>query len=422
MQEIIEYNLSSLASALASASASAVVSANSNDATTTVIKSNQGDVEAQGQQQQQQQLYSNDYDDDNDEERKKDPHKMVHWAFELRGMSKAGLTKYEPRLWKNENLVEPLATLMSDVTTLARVSIFRYSEYIPGVLKEAEEEQMFHDTNERRRHRYILEMCSDALRNSSCNSCSSSSSSGTGGSTNDDLMRLRKLPSSLEWYETTMAERRKRRQKNNNIISNSDDGNDSTANDDDDDVNDKVVINNNTNNIDIVSEHETLHSYGTRFYLEKVERVKQSTIMWLDCLNGNTKQQMTPNEIIQNRIEFNLMWIVQPLLMIIARLYQFMGVLAQPSRWEWWPFCWSVKYSVGLTVLFALEIYQPNYASLGVDFEIQEVYTTSTHQGWALLGYTLAWRPTVEGTVKKGLMRIVGTALGKFLQNISLIL
>ena len=61
-------------------------------------------------------------------------------------------------------------------------------------------------------------------------------------------------------------------------------------------------------------------------------------------------------------------------------------------------------------------------SSLGVDFEIQEVYTTSTHQGWALLGYTMAWRPTVEGTVKKGLMRIVGTALGKFLQNISLIL
>jgi hypothetical protein len=65
-------------------------------------------------------------------------------------------------------------------------------------------------------------------------------------------------------------------------------------------------------------------------------------------------------------------------------------------------------------LLFAVTIYLPNYAGLGVDEDEQDIFTSAKHQGWMMLGYALVWRPTVEGTIKKGLMRIVGTLLGGF--------
>jgi len=38
----------------------------------------------------------------------------------------------------------------------------------------------------------------------------------------------------------------------------------------------------------------------------------------------------------------------------------------------------------------------------------------SVYSGWQLMGYAFAWRPTHEGTVKKGIQRILGTCLGGF--------
>ena len=326
-------------------------------------------------------------------------HAMVHWAVSLQGTDE--VTKYEPRIGKNEDVVTPLATLLADVATVARVSLFRYSAEVPGVLSEEDRQHSRRLSIQRKK---VLEICRDTLRFNNRN--------------NAALEKLRTLPSTLKWYETRMDEYRKEIQITNTTSNDDDIDNKNCDETNNDDKNkDAAIISNKTvtMNIDIVADNETLHSYGTRFFLEKVERVKQSTILYLDCLNGNTKQQMTPNEIIQNRIEFNFMWIVEPLLVIVTCLYQFLILVAQgPSHWDWRTSVQSIQFALGFVVLFAFEIYLPNFTTLGVDADKQAAFTSATHQGWTLLGYALVWRPTVEGTIKKGFMRIVGTILGGF--------
>ena len=119
--------------------------------------------------------------------------------------------------------------------------------------------------------------------------------------------------------------------------------------------------------------------------------------------------------MVQNRIEYNLMWMVEPLLMIVTRLYQFLVLVAHgPSHWDWRTSIQSIQFAFGIVLLFAVVIYLPNFAGFGVDEDEQDIFTSAKHHGWMMLGYALVWRPTVEGTIKKGLMRIVGTLLGGF--------
>ena len=324
--------------------------------------------------------------DEDDDDYTKNGGTMIHRAFELRSnhLQIAKMTKYEPRLWKNnENLVIPLTALLNDLNLLAKTAVFRHSNEVLGVLLEDDyrnsnptnndiDNTNGANANEHRRCPLVLELCIDALQNSS-NSRSNNN--------NTALERLRNSPSALERYTRAMIDDR-------------------------------------TENQDY--HHETLHSYGTRYFLEKAERVKQSTIAYLDCLEDTTATTTTITsstflDVVKNRVEFNLMWIIEPLLTILSRLYQTIVVVLtakSPLQWDWSTLGWSLQYSMGFVLLFGMNLYLPNYASLGIDSASQHYFTLSTHQGWDLLGYAMAFRPTVEGTVKKGLMRIVGTILG----------
>jgi hypothetical protein len=56
--------------------------------------------------------------------------KLIHVLLSLHG--KATLTMFEPRMWKNENLVDPLSQLLKDIEILGQCAILRFVDTISG--------------------------------------------------------------------------------------------------------------------------------------------------------------------------------------------------------------------------------------------------------------------------------------------------
>eukprot|EP00529_Nitzschia_sp_RCC80_P041747 CAMPEP_0113506710 /NCGR_PEP_ID=MMETSP0014_2-20120614/36058_1 /TAXON_ID=2857 /ORGANISM="Nitzschia sp." /LENGTH=249 /DNA_ID=CAMNT_0000402233 /DNA_START=588 /DNA_END=1334 /DNA_ORIENTATION=+ /assembly_acc=CAM_ASM_000159 len=55
---------------------------------------------------------------------------MEHLTSSLKG--KAKMTAFEPRIWRNENLVKPLDELMDEVGKLAECVLLKHSDSVPG--------------------------------------------------------------------------------------------------------------------------------------------------------------------------------------------------------------------------------------------------------------------------------------------------
>jgi uncharacterized membrane protein YgaE (UPF0421/DUF939 family) len=95
----------------------------------------------------------------------------------------------------------------------------------------------------------------------------------------------------------------------------------------------------------------------------------------------------------------------------VKRLVEALLLPFRPKQWALRPFLWSLKLTAGFVGLFCMTIYWDGYANFRLESRenIGNVY-----YGWNLLGYAYAWRPTEEGTFKKGFQRAFGTALGAF--------
>jgi hypothetical protein len=54
----------------------------------------------------------------------------IHLFIDLHG--KAGMTKFEPRMWRNEDLFTPLKVLMNKLEILGEYSILKFEDTVPG--------------------------------------------------------------------------------------------------------------------------------------------------------------------------------------------------------------------------------------------------------------------------------------------------
>lgn len=76
---------------------------------------------------------------------------------------------------------------------------------------------------------------------------------------------------------------------------------------------------------------------------------------------------------------------------------------------------WSAKWVAGAIALLCLQMYGPNYSVFQLvkmsegNFELQGLI-----RSWELLAYSLSIQFSAEGTIKKALMRALGTCLGAF--------
>lgn len=85
---------------------------------------------------------------------------------------------------------------------------------------------------------------------------------------------------------------------------------------------------------------------------------------------------------------------------------------------------WSVKWTGGAVALACVEIYGGLYADWLVRSEMAspDYALLGTMQGWSLFAYFLAFQFSMEGTIKKGMMRALGTCLGGFAAWIGIML
>jgi len=78
---------------------------------------------------------------------------------------------------------------------------------------------------------------------------------------------------------------------------------------------------------------------------------------------------------------------------------------------------WCIKYAVGMGFLLLIGANWPAYKTGFVvadkDDPLRELYSI-TNGGWVMIAYCFATTQTAEGSVKKGLLRMIGTVLGSF--------
>jgi hypothetical protein len=74
---------------------------------------------------------------------------------------------------------------------------------------------------------------------------------------------------------------------------------------------------------------------------------------------------------------------------------------------------WSLKFTLGSVALFAASIYWDRYSNFAI--KTNQGTSGAVFSGWQLLAYVFTFQATMEGSVKKGLLRGLGTCLGGFM-------
>jgi hypothetical protein len=100
--------------------------------------------------------------------------------------------------------------------------------------------------------------------------------------------------------------------------------------------------------------------------------------------------------------------------------------LMKPETFALTRLVWCVKYTLGMTVLLAMSIYWEDYKenfvlALPEDSELRSAFAFQ-NGGWALVAYCFATTQTAEGSIKKGILRMLGTITGAFSAWLALII
>lgn len=88
-----------------------------------------------------------------------------------------------------------------------------------------------------------------------------------------------------------------------------------------------------------------------------------------------------------------------------------------PDSYDFVKLVWCIKYALGMALLLVISVYWPAYQT---DFALASkdnparLAISTTNGGWVIVAYCFATTQTAEGSVKKGLLRMVGTVLGAF--------
>jgi hypothetical protein len=154
------------------------------------------------------------------------------------------------------------------------------------------------------------------------------------------------------------------------------------------------------------------------YFSTLTDSVVDAALAWLDVYNHPKQPHPCSKEGNKNIVKNYLPWIMLPMIY----LEQLALVLTRPfyrKKWNWRDILWSLKITSGYVALLASTVYWDRYS----DFAIQTNQGTSgaVFSGWQLLAYAYTWKPTIEGTLKKGVQRGFGTALGGFMAWLGII-
>ena len=148
----------------------------------------------------------------------------------------------------------------------------------------------------------------------------------------------------------------------------------------------------------------------TQYLYNKCIDLRDATMSWLDAVDHPTKTP--PKEALKNiAAPFIGMVLVQapPL----KRIFTLVSLSFRPRKWNVRGILWAFKASIGFAALICMEVYWEAWANFAIQTGVTSAGTVFS--GWVFYAYAFAWRPTVEGTFKKGCQRILGVLFGGFL-------
>ena len=136
--------------------------------------------------------------------------------------------------------------------------------------------------------------------------------------------------------------------------------------------------------------------------------IMEDTIGWLGAL-----LHPPPNPDIKQGAKVYATWLVVPLLPLLNLVSTLKWAATTPKAWDVTRIMWSFELVLGYVILFIMTVYWDNY----VNFQLlpNEEFTGGLFHGWNMFAFAYAFMPTTEGTVKKGILRLIGTIGGGFL-------
>jgi hypothetical protein len=148
------------------------------------------------------------------------------------------------------------------------------------------------------------------------------------------------------------------------------------------------------------------------------DNVLDATLAWLDVYKHPQQPHPCSKAGNKNLLKIYLPWILLPML-YIEQLAVVLMRFFHPKKWNWRDILFSFKVTLGFVALFVSTVYWDKYSDYAI--ETNQGTSGAVFSGWQLLAYAYSWKPTVEGSVKKGIQRGFGTALGGFMAWLGII-
>jgi len=142
------------------------------------------------------------------------------------------------------------------------------------------------------------------------------------------------------------------------------------------------------------------------------QQLLDASLEWLDAMQNPQQPRLCSKEAAENLLRTYLPSILVPMLPII-RMLEALTFPLRPSTWDMRALLWWIEFTLGSVAIFARQVFWNKFADLAVPTVTGD--SGAVFSGWAMLAYCFTFQPTMECTIKKGILRALGTCLGGFM-------
>ena len=159
--------------------------------------------------------------------------------------------------------------------------------------------------------------------------------------------------------------------------------------------------------------------------------VVEATKSYLLAMDGKSSGTFTTwNEIKFSLLPFYVVFTAYPLgLVNLVKMFftkSYWKSLNTAPYMEFYKLVWCIKYTIGFVVLLLMAVYWDDYStnfaiSTSLPKEKFGPVLSTLNGGWTMIAYCFATTQSMEGSVKKGILRALGTVTGGFVGWLALL-
>jgi len=165
---------------------------------------------------------------------------------------------------------------------------------------------------------------------------------------------------------------------------------------------------------DVPPEEPSMHFEGNAGAVSThCETVADSTLTWLRALDAKHQEPLSGKAKFDNFVKIHKPLILRGLAPPMLQLKILFTTIQHPTKQNIRKTIWMAELVAGFVALFCMSTHWDNWGNFRLSktqFPIGAKFS-----GWELLGCSNAFQATSEGTVKKGIQRVLGTCVGGFL-------